>query len=304
MRVLVFGGLGFMGSNFVNWCRDNRPDWETIVVDAYTYSSDTKRLAKGYPGQIIRGDLRQPQSYRSVLFWADLVVNFAAETHNDNSLLDPAPFLSTNVLGLFELIQLCREHSLPIIQISTDEVYGDFSLDSTELATEEYPFRPSSPYSSSKAAGDLMIMAWVRSFGLKAMVTHSTNNFGPGQHQEKFVPTVIESIENDKPIQVYGSGLNVRDWLHVSDHSSAIAKLIESGTWGERYNISAYNQKTNLDVVEQIKFELGLPNHPVEFIRDRAGHDLRYGLDSEKIRSLGWFPETTPGARFANNVLS
>ena len=293
MKVLVFGGLGFMGANFVNWTRRNRPEVEIRIADAFTYAADPARLDCPESIDIHRANLMYPDQYRSLLKWCDLVINFAAETHNDNSLERPLDFYESNVLGVVHLMQGCIASDKPLVQVSTDEVYGDFPLDSDELATEEHPFRPSSPYSASKAAGDLAVMAWVRSFGLRAIVTHCTNNFGPKQNKEKFIPNVISRVRLGVPIRIFGSGLNVRDWIHVDDHTEALWTLLDAEKWNEVFNISAGNQMTNLEVVRQILTALDLPSHPVHHVRDRAGHDLKYALDSSKMRSLGWQPKRT-----------
>ena len=288
MKVLVFGGLGFMGANFVNWTLRNRPEVEIQIADAFTYAADPGRLQSPERVEIYHANLLSPSEYKGCLDWCDLVLNFAAETHNDNSLERPIDFYQSNLLGLVNLMHACLGSKKPLLHISTDEVYGDFPLDSEELATEEYPFRPSSPYSASKAAGDLAVMAWVRSFGLSAMVTHCTNNYGPGQNEEKFLPSVLRAISSGTPIRVYGNGLNIRDWVHVDDHSSALWTLIEKGSLGNRYNISGGNHRTNLQLIEELLSALGMNDHPLQFVKDRPGHDLRYGLDSSKLRLLGW----------------
>jgi dTDP-glucose 4,6-dehydratase len=293
MRVLVFGGLGFMGANFVNWTQRNRPEVEIRIADAYTYAADERRLHSPESIQIRRANLLEPSEYVDLIEWCDLTVNFAAETHNDNSLKRPIDFYESNVLGLIKLMQECVAQDRPLVQISTDEVYGDFPLDSDELATEDYPFRPSSPYSASKAAGDLAVAAWIRSFGLKAIVTHCTNNFGPGQHPEKLIPNIIHRVQIGEPIQLYGTGENVRDWIHVDDHSNAVWKVIDLKSWGEVFNISAYNFRSNKHLCLEIFSGMGCPEHPIEFVADRPGHDLRYGLDSSKLRSVGWTPKDT-----------
>jgi dTDP-glucose 4,6-dehydratase len=293
LKILVFGGLGFMGSNFVNWCLMNRPNFELKIADAFTYAADPSRLSSGFQDEVRRVNLNNPVGYVDQLEWCDLAVNFAAETHNDNSLKSPGVFVETNINGLFELLQACTKLDKPLVQISTDEVFGDFPIESKEVATEEFPFRPSSPYSATKAAGDLMVMAWVRSFGLRAIVTHCTNNYGPGQHGEKLIPNIIARINNGIPIEIYGTGENVRDWIHVDDHSSAVALLIEKGEWGQVYNISAYNYLSNNEVVKLVKEQLSRPEHDVIYVNDRPGHDLRYGLDSGKLRAIGWQPIAT-----------
>lgn len=294
MKILVFGGLGFMGSNFVNWTMKNKPEHELVIADGFTYAADEKRILDKNLVPIHRADLREPSSYESLVEWSDVVVNFAAETHNDNSLHSPQIFFDTNVMGLVALMGVCVSTQTKLVQISTDEVFGDFPLDSEELATEEYPFRPSSPYSSSKAAGDLAVQAWIRSFGLSAIVTHCTNNFGPGQHPEKLIPNVIDKIKNGIPIEIYGDGMNLRDWIHVDDHTTAVWTILENGNWGEVYNISAYAHLTNLDVVNRLRELMRKPEHPVVFVKDRPGHDLRYGLDSSVLRVMGWTPSKSP----------
>lgn len=290
-KILVFGGLGFIGGNFVRWCHENRPDFEIKIADGLTYAADKGRLPVAFQGEIRESLLQNPSEYSDLVEWSDLVINFAAETHNDNSLRSPEIFIDANVVGTARLLEVCRNHNTPIIQISTDEVYGDFPLDSKELATEEYPFRPSSPYSSSKASADLLVMAWVRSFGLKAMVTHCTNNFGPMQNAEKLIPNVSSKIRKGVPIELYGEGKNIRDWIHADDHSRAIAILIDKSKWGEVYNISSNEELNNLELVDAIRNSFEKPDHPIRFVADRPGHDLRYGLDSAKMRNLGWAPE-------------
>ena len=279
-----------MGANFVNWSLANRQGDELVVADGMTYASDFRRLESPDQVRVMEANLLEPAKYRHLVEWSDIVVNFAAETHNDNSLDDPKIFLKTNVEGLFELLQVCVILNKPIIQVSTDEVYGDFPIESSDVATELSPYKPSSPYSSSKAAGDLMAMAWARSFGLDVIVTHCTNNFGPGQHREKFIPNIIEKVTKGLAIEIYGTGTNIRDWIHVDDHSSALWKIIDEGTWGEIYNISAYNYVSNIELVSLVTRALGKASHPVVFVKDRPGHDLRYGLDSSKLRQLGWAP--------------
>ena len=304
MNVLVFGGLGFVGSNFVNWCAPNRPGWNLKIVDGFTYAADRNRIYKDLDIEIRKSRLETPEKYTDLVKWADFIVNFAAETHNDNSLRDPKPFLESNVNGVFELLKVCTAHQTKLIQISTDEVYGDFPLESSDAADENYPFRPSSPYSSTKAAGDLMVMAWVRSFKLNAIVTHCTNNFGPGQHQEKLIPTIISSVRMGLPIRLYGNGENTRDWIHVDDHSAAVALLIEKGKMGERYNIGANNHITNVELAKRISSELESENQIIEFIEDRPGHDLKYSIDSAKIKDLGWQPDSTQKAMSTGIVAS
>ena len=290
MKILVFGGLGFVGANFVKWLAEHSPQHAIKVADGFTYAADLKRLPTNFSGEVRKCLLQDRNEYEDLVRWADIVVNFAAETHNDNSLTNPQLFYDTNVFGTYELLECCLENETGILHVSTDEVFGDFPLDSDELADEFYPYRPSSPYSASKAASDLMVLAWVRSFGLKAMLTNCTNNFGYGQNSEKFIPNVVSRIRRGEPIKIYGHGRNVRDWLHVEDHCSALGMLVDSPKWGERFNISAYNPISNIDLVEIICEELNARNHPIEFVEDRPGHDLKYALESTKIRDMGWVP--------------
>ena len=292
-KVLVFGGLGFIGSNFVRWALENRLQIEIKIADAFTYAADPNRLPVDFDGEVRKCRLQDPENYQDLMKWADLVINFAAETHNDNSLKNPEIFIDSNVVGTLRLLESCRDNKTAIIQISTDEVYGDFPLDSKEKATEEYPARPSSPYSSSKAASDFLVLAWFRSFGVECMVTNCTNNFGPNQHPEKLIPSIVSKIRSGQPVQLYGDGKNIRDWIHVDDHSKAIALLMNKPVWGSRFNISANNEISNIDLVEKIKQEQRVPNHPILFVADRPGHDLRYGVDSSKIRAHGWTPSRT-----------
>lgn len=301
-KVLVFGGLGFIGSNFVRWAIEHRPDLEIKIADAFTYAADPKRLPGNFAGEIRQCRLQEPASYKDLMQWADLVINFAAETHNDNSLRNPELFVDTNVIGTLKLLESCRDNDTALIQISTDEVYGDFPLDSKEKATEDYPLRPSSPYSASKAASDLIVFAWVRSFGVRAMVTNCTNNYGPNQHPEKLIPNMISKIKEGRPIELYGDGKNIRDWIHVDDHSEALGVLIDKPHWGQRFNISADNEVSNIDLAKRIGEEIGVPDHPIKFVKDRPGHDLRYGLDSKKLRGYGWIAKNTQSEGLVQHV--
>lgn len=299
-NVLVFGGLGFIGSNFLRWATNNRPNLDFKIADGYSYAADESRIGDWFSGEVRRCQLQDSDSYEDMMNWADLVINFAAETHNDNSLSAPELFIDSNIVGTFELLQSCRRNDTSLIQVSTDEVYGDFPVASTELATESYPARPSSPYSASKAASDFLALSWVRSFNLRVMVTNCTNNYGPNQHPEKLIPNIVHRVNHGLPVQLYGDGRHVRDWIYVDDHSSAIVLLMEKPQWGERFNISANNEWSNIDLVRQILEELGAPDHPVELVADRPGHDLRYGVDSSKLRALGWKPSQTKLRKFTD----
>ena len=300
-KILVFGGLGFIGSNFVRWSLVERPEFEVNIVDGHTYAADLSRLPRTFNGEVRNALLQEPSKYEDMVTWADVVINFAAETHNDNSLHYPEIFVDTNIVGTSNLLGVCRDTNTPLVQISTDEVFGDFAIDSHETATEKYPYRPSSPYSASKASADLLVLAWVRSFGVQAIITHCTNNFGPNQHPEKFIPNAISKIRNKLPVEIYGDGQNIRDWIHVDDHSSAIATLLEKGIWGETYNISSGEEYNNLSLVTLVAKCFGHREYPISFIPDRPGHDRRYGLDSSKLRALGWAPtRTVKGFPFEN----
>jgi dTDP-glucose 4,6-dehydratase len=219
-------------------------------------------------------------------------VHFAAESHNDNSLVDPSPFLQTNVVGTYTLLEAVRRHGVRLHHVSTDEVYGDLELDSPERFTEQTPYNPSSPYSSTKAASDLLVRAWVRSFGVQATLTNCSNNYGPYQHVEKFIPRQVTNVLAGLRPKLYGDGLNVRDWIHVDDHNSAVWTVIDSGRLGETYLIGADGEKSNKQVVQAILRALNEPEDAYEHVTDRPGHDLRYAIDSTKLRTeLGWSPQ-------------
>ncbi|TAL25341.1 MAG: dTDP-glucose 4,6-dehydratase [Frankiales bacterium] len=290
MRVLVTGGAGFIGANFVHWTRSNRPDVELTVLDALTYASDGSSLGDAAP--LVRGDISDAALVDRLVGESDLVVHFAAETHNDNSLSDPSPFVQTNVVGTFTILEAVRRHGVRLHHVSTDEVYGDLELDDPERFSETTPYNPSSPYSSTKAASDLLVRAWVRSFGITATLSNCSNNYGPYQHVEKFIPRQITNVLDGGRPKLYGDGLNVRDWIHVDDHNSGVWAIIDKGRSGETYLIGADGEETNRAVVEAILRELGQPEDAYDLVRDRPGHDRRYAIDSTKLRTeLGWVPE-------------
>jgi dTDP-glucose 4,6-dehydratase len=292
VRVLVTGGAGFIGSNFVHRTLETRPDVEIVVLDALTYAGRMENLA-GVLERItfVHGNILDTDLIDRLVAESDLVVHFAAESHNDNSLANPIPFVETNVIGTFNLIQACVKHDVRFHHISTDEVFGDLPLDSLEKFTPETPYNPSSPYSSTKASSDLLVRAWVRSFGLRATISNCSNNYGPRQHEEKFIPrTILLAASGIKP-KVYGHGLNVRDWIHVDDHNDGVWAVIDKGQIGETYLLGANGERPNLQVVRTILKELGLPEDFIEFVKDRPGHDLRYAIDASKtISELGWKP--------------
>jgi len=293
MKLLVTGGLGFIGSNFIRLMLKEHPDWSILNVDALKYGSNPDNLSglnEAGKYAFMNGDIADPALVSSLVKKADAVVSFAAETHVDRSISRPDSFLQSNVHGVFNILEALRMHNSKarFVQISTDEVYGDI-LQGT--FTEESTLRPSSPYSASKAAGDVFVLAYARTFGLNAMITRCTNNYGPRQFPEKLIPkTVLRAVQSLK-IPVYGTGNNVRDWIYVDDHCRAVSLVLERGRAGEVYNISAGEEKTNLIIVKTILKSLGKDEDMIEFVEDRPGHDARYSLDSSKIRrELGWRP--------------
>ena len=303
MRVLVTGGLGFIGSNFVRLSLSTRPHLEITVLDSKTYAGRESNLA-GLDGQydLVVGDIRDAELVDKLVAKSDLVVHFAAESHNDNALLNPESFLTTNVNGTFNLIQAAVKHDVRFHHISTDEVFGDLALDDPAKFTETTPYSPSSPYSASKAASDHLVRAWVRSFGLRATITNCSNNFGPYQHEEKLIPrTILLAAVGIRP-KIYGVGQNVRDWIHVDDHNSGVWAAIEKGNIGETYLLGASNERNNLEVVSAILRSMGLPEDFYELVKDRPGHDLRYAIDATKARNeLDWKPAQND---FENQLLS
>src|SRR4051794_26925020 len=292
MRVLVTGGAGFIGANFVRWTRANKPDVEVVVLDALTYAADGSSLAKVRDEvELIKGDIADAALVDRLVKDTDQVFHFAAETHNDNSLTDPSPFVHSNVVGTFSLLEAVRRHGVRLHHVSTDEVYGDLELDEPTRFTEQTPYNPSSPYSATKAGSDLLVRAWVRSFGITATISNCSNNYGQYQHVEKFIPRQISNVLDGIAPKLYGDGLNVRDWIHVDDHNSAVWTIAEKGRAGETYLIGADGEQTNRDVVAAVLRELGRPADAFELVRDRPGHDRRYAIDSTKLRTeLGWAP--------------
>ncbi len=294
MRVLVTGGAGFIGANFVHWTRAHRPEVELTVLDALTYAATGSSLAEAAP--LVQGDITDAALVNRLVAEHDLVVHFAAETHNDNSLSDPSPFVQANVVGTFTILEAVRRHSrdrpVRLHHVSTDEVYGDLELDDPQRFTEDTPYNPSSPYSSTKAGSDLLVRAWVRSFGIAATISNCSNNYGPYQHVEKFIPRQITNVLDGQRPKLYGDGLNVRDWIHVDDHNSGVWAIIDRGRSGETYLIGADGEETNREVVQAILRELGQPEDAYDLVKDRPGHDRRYAIDSSKLRTeLGWAPQ-------------
>ena len=292
MRLLVTGGAGFIGSNFVHQTVRERPDVRVTVLDALTYAGDEASLAPVADAiTFVRGDIADAGTVDRLVADADVVVHFAAESHNDNSLSDPWPFVQTNVVGTYTLLEAVRRNSTRFHHISTDEVYGDLELDDPDRFTPETPYNPSSPYSSTKAASDLLVRAWVRSFGVQATISNCSNNYGPYQHVEKFIPRQVTNVIDGVRPKLYGTGENVRDWIHVEDHNAAVWTIVERGTIGETYLIGADGEENNKAVVELILELSGLPRDAYDLVSDRPGHDMRYAIDSSKLRTeLGWTP--------------
>ena len=293
LKVVVTGGAGFIGSNFVRRTLATRPYVKITVLDSLTYAGRLSNL-EGLEDrfEFINGDIRDQEVVESVVSKADVVVHFAAESHNDNSLKSPRPFIETNVFGTFELIQACVKNDVRMHHVSTDEVFGDLALEGTDKFTRDTPYNPSSPYSASKASSDHLVRAWVRSFGLKATISNCSNNFGPYQHEEKLIPRMIGLINSGEKPQLYGNGANVRDWIHVDDHNDGVWAVIERGVIGETYLLGADNQRSNLQVVQALLDVMGKRKDWIEFIRDRPGHDLRYAIDASATEAdLGWKPK-------------
>jgi dTDP-glucose 4,6-dehydratase len=289
---LVTGGAGFIGSNFVRYVLDHT-DHTVTVLDKLTYAGNRASL-EGLPAErfsFVHGDICDAPLVDELVADQDVVVHFAAESHNDNSLRDPSPFLQTNLIGTYTLLEAVRRHAKRYHHISTDEVYGDLELDDPAKFTEQTPYNPSSPYSSTKAGSDLLVRAWVRSFGVQATISNCSNNYGPYQHVEKFIPRQITNVLDGGRPKLYGKGENVRDWIHADDHSAAVLAIIADGVIGETYLIGADGEKNNKEVVEAILTELGQPADAYDLVTDRAGHDLRYAIDATKLRTeLGWSP--------------
>ena len=293
MKLLVTGGAGFIGANFVHYTLHRFPHHQITVYDALTYAGRKDNLA-AVEGDIrfIEGDITDARALDGLVAESDIVVNFAAETHNDNSLTDPYPFVNTNVVGTFRLMEAVRRHGKRLHHISTDEVYGELQLASEAKFSENSPYNPSSPYSASKASADLLVKAWVRSYDVCATLSNCSNNYGPYQHLEKFIPRTITNILCDVRPRLYGDGRNVRDWIHVDDHSAALWSILEDGKQGETYLIGANGEADNRTVVGLILDLMDKPKDWYDHVADRPGHDLRYALNADKLRTeLGWSPQ-------------
>ncbi|TKH46148.1 dTDP-glucose 4,6-dehydratase [Paenibacillus terrae] len=295
MKLLVTGGAGFIGSNFVLYMLKQHPDYEIVNIDALTYAGNLENLKsiETHPKHtFVKADITDAQAIDQLMQQGiDVVVNFAAESHVDRSILEPEVFVKTNVLGTQVLLDAAKKYNVTkFVQVSTDEVYG--SLGETGLFTEETPLQPNSPYSASKAGGDLLVRAYHETFGLPVNITRCSNNYGPYQFPEKLIPLMISRALSDQQLPVYGDGLNIRDWLYVEDHCSAIDLVIHQGKLGEVYNIGGNNERTNVHIVKTVLEELGKPESLISYVQDRPGHDRRYGIDPTKtMNELGWKPK-------------
>ncbi|MCL3776990.1 MULTISPECIES: dTDP-glucose 4,6-dehydratase [unclassified Actinomyces] len=295
MHVLITGGAGFIGANFVHQTLNRYPDARVTVLDKLTYAGNRASLADVADRvALVVGDVADADTVDPLVQDADVVVHFAAESHNDNSLLDPSPFIQTNLVGTFTLLEAVRRHKVRYHHISTDEVYGDLELDDPAKFTPATPYNPSSPYSASKAGSDLLVRAWVRSFGVEATISNCSNNYGSYQHIEKFIPRQITNLIDGVKPRLYGAGENVRDWIHVLDHNDAVWDIIEKGRIGETYLIGADGEKTNKEVVELILELMGHDADDYVHVNDRPGHDMRYAIDNTRlVEELGWSPRFT-----------
>ena len=300
MKILVTGGAGFIGANFVYYMMKAHPDYDLVVYDLLTYAGNLETLEEALKNpkvKFIKGDIADRQAVFQMFEQEkfDKVVNFAAESHVDRSIENPGIFLVSNIIGTQTLLDACRKYGIERYhQVSTDEVYGDLPLDRPDLFfTETTPITASSPYSASKASADLLTLAYHRTFGVPVTVSRCSNNYGPYHFPEKLIPLIISRALADKTLPIYGTGENVRDWLYVEDHCSAIDLVIHKGRVGEVYNIGGHNEKTNLEVVKTVLKQLGKPESLITYVKDRAGHDLRYAIDPTKIHNeLGWLPQT------------
>ena len=304
-NIIVTGGAGFIGSNFVHYVYNNFPNVHITILDKLTYAGNQNNVKSilGDRVELIVGDIMDKELVDKLASQADAIVHYAAESHNDNSLNDPSQFIYTNFVGTYTLLEAARKYDLRFHHVSTDEVYGDLPLREDlpghgelpgEKFTEDTKYNPSSPYSSTKAASDLIVRAWIKSFGIRATISNCSNNYGPYQHIEKFIPRQITNILSGIKPKLYGNGKNVRDWIHTNDHSSAVWTILNDGKIGETYLIGANGEKNNKEVLELILKEMHMPNDFYDHVTDRAGHDLRYAIDSTKLyKELNWKPKYT-----------
>ena len=304
-NIIVTGGAGFIGSNFVHYVYNNFPNVHITILDKLTYAGNQNNVKSilGDRVELVVGNIMDKELIDRLASKADAIVHYAAESHNDNSLNDPSPFIYTNFVGTYTLLEAARKYDLRFHHVSTDEVYGDLPLREDlpghgelpgEKFTEDTKYNPSSPYSSTKAASDLIVRAWIKSFGIRATISNCSNNYGPYQHIEKFIPRQITNILSGIKPKLYGNGKNVRDWIHTNDHSSAVWTILNDGKIGETYLIGANGEKNNKEVLELILKEMHMPNDFYDHVTDRAGHDLRYAIDSTKLyKELNWKPKYT-----------
>ncbi len=292
MKLLVTGGAGFMGSNFIRYILTKYPDYTVINLDKLTYAGNldnVRDLKKNPRYRFVKGDIADEKIVNDLVAQCDAVINYAAETHVDRSILGPKDFIMTDVIGTYTLLEAVREHKTQrFVQISTDEVYGSIQ---NGMFSETHPFNPSSPYAASKAGGDLLCGAYVKTYRTPIIVTHSCNFYGPYQYPEKLIPLFITNLLEGKKVPVYGDGMNVREWIYVPDHCSAIEFLLHHGKDGEVYNIGIGDENSNMEVTHFILQELGMGKEMIEYIKDRPGHDQRYAIDTQKLFSLGWKPQ-------------
>ena len=306
MKLIITGGAGFIGSNFIYLILKKRPDWKVVCVDSLTPVSNIGFLDEAFKNPnfvFYKEDIRNKEGIFEIFkkYQPDILVNFAAESSVDKSIINPHIFFETNVLGTQVLLDACKEYGIKRFhQVSTDEVYGDIALDDMDtIFNESSPLHPSSPYSASKAAADLLVLSYYRTYNLPVTISRCSNNYGPNQNKEKLIPMVIESALNSKPIPIYGDGLNVRDWIYVEDHCKGILAILEKGRDGEIYNLCGNNQKTNIEVVQIILKELNKPESLITFVEDRKGHDSKYRINSLKVMNeLDWRPK----ARFQESL--
>lgn len=295
-KLLITGGAGFIGSNFVHYTLKNRPEYKLTIIDKLTYAGNPGNLTPVLDKiNFVTGDICDRELMDKLVAENDIVVHFAAESHNDNSLLNPWPFVETNIIGTYTILEAVRKHKKRLHHISTDEVFGDLELDDPNRFNEETAYNPSSPYSSTKAGSDHLVRAWMRSFGIEATISNCSNNYGPYQHIEKFIPRQITNILSDITPKLYGTGEQVRDWIHVDDHNEAVHLILDKGKLGETYIVGADNDHTNNKMVIEMILELmGKDKNAYDHVNDRPGHDMRYAMDSSKLRNqLGWTPRYT-----------
>jgi dTDP-glucose 4,6-dehydratase len=295
MRLLVTGGAGFIGANFVHTTVREHPDYAVTVLDAMTYAGSRESLAPVQNNiRLVQGDITDAELVAQLVAESDAVVHFAAETHVDNALADPAPFLRANVIGTFTILEAVRRRGVRLHHVSTDEVYGDLGLEDPQRFTESTPYNPSSPYASTKAGSDMLVRAWVRSYGVRATISNCSNNYGPYQHVEKFIPRQITNVLTGRRPKLYGDGANVRDWIHVDDHNDAVRRILTHGQAGRTYLIGAEGERDNLSVLRTLLQLMGRNPDDFDYVVDRVGHDLRYAIDPTALyNELGWAPKHT-----------